>query len=97
MRSLASRTDISGCWGTAVCVGAAGWILTARHVVDDFVNKYGEIKDGSAGLFVLWETDERLPGPGDNFLGAPLPVEYIHPHSSVDLVAMTARLPAQGP
>jgi hypothetical protein len=86
------------CWGTAVCVGALGWFLTARHVVDDFVDAYGHIDDGTTGLFVLWETDERLPGRGpSDYLGAPLPVTYLHRHSSADLVALTVSLPAQAP
>lgn len=86
------------CWGTAVCVGAAGWFLTARHVVDDFVEQYGHMQDGSTGLFLLWETDERLIGrdPTD-YLGAPLPVEYLHQHSQSDLVALTVGLPPQAP
>jgi len=62
--------------GTAVCIGSVGWFLTARHVVDQFVEKYGTRLDGSTGLFVLCETDERTVGGANDFLGAPLPVEY---------------------
>lgn len=33
-----SRLD---CWGTAACVGNAGWFVTAKHVTEQFVAKYG--------------------------------------------------------
>lgn len=81
------------CWGTAACIGP-GWFLTARHVIEGFVEVYGEQDDGSTGLFILWETDQRLTGP-NNYLGAPLPVTHVHQHSIADLATLSASLPAQ--
>lgn len=76
------------CWGTAVCIGAAGWFLTARHVVQPFLDRYGTRDDGKSGLFILWGTDERLSGPND-YLGAPLPIVHCHRHGSADLASLT--------
>jgi hypothetical protein len=80
------------CWGTAACIGPAGWFLTAGHVVDDFVAAYGDTDDGTTGLFILWETDETLGNGPNNYLGAPLAVHYLHRHSSADLVTLSVAL-----
>lgn len=81
------------CWGTAVCVGTDGWFLSAGHVVDDFIEAYGQRDDGSTGLFLMWESDETT-GTGENdYLGALLPVANYHRHPAADLVALTTKVP----
>ena len=83
--------------GSAVCIGATGWFLTARHVVEGHISKYRDVVDGSAGLYILWETDERTIGGPTSYLGAPLPVIYAHPHGDVDLVSLTVGVHATTP
>jgi len=85
------------CWGSAACVGNAGWFITAKHVVEQFLARYGPRDDGTTGLYILWETDEPTGTGPNNYLGAPLPIVYLHPHGDADLVALTASLPAQAP
>ncbi|MCW2857868.1 MAG: serine protease [Marmoricola sp.] len=85
------------CWGSAVCVGSSGWFITAKHVIEDFLEEHGPRDDGSTGLFVLWESDEPTGGGPSNFLGAPMPVAYVHPHGSADLATLTVRVPEQAP
>jgi hypothetical protein len=85
------------CWGSAACIGNAGWFITAKQVVEQFAAKYGRRDDGTTGLFILWETDEPTGRGPNNYLGAPLPIVYIHPHGDADLVTLTASLPAQAP
>lgn len=85
------------CWGSAACIGSAGWFLTAKHVVEDFVERYGRRDDGTTGLYILWETNEPTGKGANSYLGAPLPVAYLQPHGEADLVALTVRVPAQAP
>lgn len=84
------------CWGSAVSIGA-GWFVTARHVLADF-HAAREVREGGT-LFVVWETDTKLPLGGENYLGMPLEVlgYHMHPDTGVDLATLTVDLPPQAP
>jgi S1-C subfamily serine protease len=83
------------CWGTAFVVGGFGWALTARHVVEQFMEQRAdETLEGTAGLFVLWETDRQLSGrPAGDALGGPLPVVAVDRHADSDIALLTFQLP----
>lgn len=79
---------------TAFAIVADGILLTARHVVDDFVAEHADQMDeGEAGLYVLWETDEPSPTDPTMMLGAPLPVVGVSNHPVADLALLTVAVP----
>ncbi|GAC1378491.1 MAG: hypothetical protein NVSMB48_00030 [Marmoricola sp.] len=82
------------CWGTAFVIGGFGWALTARHVVEQFMEERAdETLKGTAGLFVLWETDRQLQDrPAGHALGGPLPVVAVDRHPDSDIALLTFQL-----
>lgn len=97
-RTVMPVISISGddvhCWGSAVSIGA-GWFVTARHVVADFLNSVNS-RGVDPTLYVIWETDTRLATGENNFLGTPLPVlaRDLHQDPGVDLATLSVAFPS---
>ncbi|WP_375496536.1 hypothetical protein [uncultured Jatrophihabitans sp.] len=44
--------------GSAVSIGIGGWFITAKHILEDPQRRSSrELRDGRAGLFIIWEFD----------------------------------------
>ncbi len=88
--------------GTAFAITQGGLFLTARHVVDEFLDEYDvAIDNGSAGLYLLWESARPVPSPHTsqpvpNCVGSLLPVR-VEQHPTADLALLRVALPTLTP
>lgn len=84
------------CLGTAFAIAASGVFVTARHVIDTWVDEFGDrTHTGTAGLYVLYESDRVVAHPNgeDASLGGPLAVGSISCHPTSDLAVLHAQTP----
>lgn len=78
-------------FGTCFSISSTGIALTAWHVIETFVHKYGAAThSGNAGLYVVYESDTPTQR-GE--LGGPLPVVSYDNSGADDICALTIELP----
>jgi S1-C subfamily serine protease len=83
-------------FGTCFAITSTGVALTAAHVVEDFVSKHGTATHkGDAGLYAIYETDEKISESEDHF-GGLLPVVSVAANPGGDLCALKFALPRRG-
>lgn len=81
-------------YGTCFSISPRGIVLTAWHVIQDFVEKYGAAThQGDAGLYVLLETDEQLDDSSQDVFGGLLPVVSYAEDGETDVCAMKVAFP----
>lgn len=87
--------------GTCFTISNFGLLLTARHVIDQFLQAYErELATDHAGLLVVWESDRPLPSsiPGvPAVVGGPMRVRRVSAHPTSDLALLQIELPVLDP
>ncbi|MGH3118144.1 MAG: S1 family peptidase [Gaiellales bacterium] len=87
------------CWGTAFAITATGLFVTARHVVDEFIEEYADATHaGVAGLYVLYESTRELPPLADEpdvpaGYGGLFPVVGVSQHPTADIALLRLSVP----
>lgn len=87
------------CHGTAFAISASGLFVTARHVVNDFLEQFAEATlHGQAGLFILYESNYPLPPTEDEpdvpaSFGGLFPVLGVAQHPTADLAVLRVAVP----
>lgn len=88
------------CLGTAFAIDESGVFVTARHVVQDWVTEFqARTHQGSAGLYVLYESDRPVGHAAQGAsatLGGPLAVGSVSWHPDADVAVFHAQTPYVG-
>lgn len=81
-------------FGTCFSMTSTGVVLTAWHVIEDFVEEYGgATHEGEAGLYVIYESDQPISLASQTVIGGPIPVVSYANSGQNDICLLKLALP----
>jgi S1-C subfamily serine protease len=79
--------------GTAFAISRLGLLLTARHVVEDYLKGIDDDPEDPSRLLVLFESSVPIQGKKDSVFGSLFPVATVAWHPVADLAILQTEVP----